>query len=78
MSLLPLLSPACASNQLSDCDQIPVSQLLMQHPHQSALIAGHIQVEGQPNKGGAALETMGDLESQEWLSGAGGQLSECV
>ncbi len=43
-----------------------------------ALTAGHIQVEGQPNKGGAALETMGDLESQEWLSGAGGQLSECV
>ncbi len=31
-----------------------------------ALTAGHIQVEGQPNKGGDALGTMGDIESLKW------------
>ncbi len=31
----PLFGPACAGNQLSACDQIPVFPLLMQHRHQS-------------------------------------------
>jgi len=65
-SLLPLLAPACAGNQLSACDQIPVFPLLMQHRHQSASIAGHIQVEEQPSIEEAALETMDDIESPEW------------
>ncbi len=43
-----------------------------------ALTAGHMQVEGQPNKELAVLETKGDSESQEWWYGAVGQSWECV